>query len=254
MYTNKRLDYRFSTCMAIALIIHLALVASVTISPDEPLPPTSAITLTVKLGSTLSEDLGKALEVAPAPLAPEDAREEQVDEAQTLLSENEQGKAGGKELVSKVAEKKRPKQAAKSTIAAQKKSKGQVAKTYTREKTKQAPAAKTSGDVLGNKEQAAQHHATRYTQQLSLWIDKFKVYPDQAQRSGMEGVAHVRLRIDRRGNIRYHLLTHRTPYPILDKAAMDAVRRANPVPPVPDSYPDHGEFLEFIIPLRFRLK
>ena len=63
----------------------------------------------------------------------------------------------------------------------------------------------------------------------------------------------VRIRIDRHGNIHYYELEHSTGYEMLDKAAIDMIRRANPVPAVPSDYPQ-GELLEFLIPVNYQLQ
>lgn len=93
----------------------------------------------------------------------------------------------------------------------------------------------------------------RYEQLISLWIQKFKLYPEEARRQGMEGETIIRVRIDRRGNIHHYLLERSTGYPLLDRAAIDMIRRSNPVPAVPNDYPP-GDELEFLIPVNFRLQ
>lgn len=93
----------------------------------------------------------------------------------------------------------------------------------------------------------------RYEQTISLWVQKFKLYPEAARAAGMEGETVVRVRIDRQGNIRHYILERSTGYSELDRAAIDMIRRANPVPAVPTDYPA-GELLEFLIPVNFRLQ
>jgi protein TonB len=91
---------------------------------------------------------------------------------------------------------------------------------------------------------------TRYEQMISSWIDKFK--PEKLMVSGQpeRAVASVRIRIDRRGNIRFLELEKRSGLEELDRAALETVRRANPVPAVPADYPS-GELVEFIVPIVF---
>lgn len=108
------------------------------------------------------------------------------------------------------------------------------------------------GSILGNSADSKAIIKTRYEQTISLWIRKFKLYPDSARSGEMQGNTVVRIRIDRRGNIRYSALEVSTGYEELDRAALDMVRRANPVPAVPESYPD-GEMFEFLIPVSFKL-
>lgn len=93
---------------------------------------------------------------------------------------------------------------------------------------------------------------SRYTQMISLWIEKFKLYPPQAKAQGLKGTPVVRIRIDRRGNIRYQALERPTGIELLDRAAIDMIRRANPVPAVPSDYPP-GDGFEFLIPVNFNL-
>ena len=94
---------------------------------------------------------------------------------------------------------------------------------------------------------------SRYEQLISLWIEKFKLYPDEARAENMQGDTLVRIRIDRQGNIRYYILEHSTGYALLDRAAIDMVKRANPVPAVPHDYPK-ADLIEFLIPVNFHLQ
>ena len=157
-------------------------------------------------------------------------------------------------LLSKAgASHKKTKKTAKSALKNKKKASGQVAESYVRKQAKPAPRKQIQGNALGNSKQATQQMIASYTQTISLWMNKFKIYPDEARQAGMQGRAIVRIRIDRKGNVRYSILTQRTPYPMLDKAVMDMVRRANPVPPVPADYPGKEAFLEYMIPVTFTL-
>lgn len=93
----------------------------------------------------------------------------------------------------------------------------------------------------------------RYEQLISLWIQKFKIYPQEAKDQHLQGDTLVRLRIDRQGTIRYYLLEYSTGHQILDRAAIDMIRRANPVPSVPIDYPQ-GDLIEFLVPVTFHLQ
>lgn len=111
----------------------------------------------------------------------------------------------------------------------------------------------TQGSVLGNSTDQQAEVKTIYEQTISLWIQKFKLYPESARAQAMQGSTVIRLRIDRRGNIRYSALEGNTGFEELDRAALDMVRRANPVPAVPNGYPE-GEMFEFLIPVNFAIK
>lgn len=91
-----------------------------------------------------------------------------------------------------------------------------------------------------------------YEKHIALWIQKFKVYPDEARNQNMQGETVVRIRIDRQGNIIYRILERSTGYQQLDRAALDMISRANPVPAVPNDYPQ-GDLMEFLIPVTFNL-
>lgn len=110
-----------------------------------------------------------------------------------------------------------------------------------------------AGSILGNSTDSKAEVKVRYEQTISLWIQKFKLYPESARAQRLQGHTVVRIRIDRRGNIRYSGLEGNTGYAELDRAALDMVRRANPVPAVPDNYPE-GEMFEFLIPVNFAIK
>lgn len=112
---------------------------------------------------------------------------------------------------------------------------------------------KLRGSTSGNSKERSAEIATRYEQLVSLWILKFQVYPPEARAQNMRGDTVVRIRIDRQGNIVYYLLEHSTGYAPLDRAAIDMIRRANPVPALPDEYPA-GEFIEFLVPVTFKLQ
>jgi protein TonB len=97
--------------------------------------------------------------------------------------------------------------------------------------------------------QTTQAIRARYEQAISSWIQQHKYYPPAA--GGREGRAIVRMRIDRMGNVRYYAVEQSAGLVALDDAALDMIRRANPVPAVPDSYPA-GNLVEFLIPITFR--
>lgn len=106
------------------------------------------------------------------------------------------------------------------------------------------------GSVTSLSEQTAQAVRARYEQEISNWIQQHKLYPAAA--SGREGRAVLRMRIDRAGNVRYYAIEQSSGLMVLDDAALDMIRRANPVPAVPASYPA-GSLVEFLIPISFKV-
>lgn len=124
---------------------------------------------------------------------------------------------------------------------------------------RQAPAhpAETSGAEqnagAGDRKVDAAAIRARYEQTISNWIARHKVYPAGALLLGQHGKVIIRLRIDRQGNVKYSGVEKSSGYKLIDRAAIDMVRRANPVPPVPTNYPA-GSLLEFLIPASFDLQ
>lgn len=92
----------------------------------------------------------------------------------------------------------------------------------------------------------------RYEQLLHGWLARFKQYPMLARRRGIEGIASVRLRVDRRGRVLARSVEKSTGERLLDDAAVEMTRRADPFPPLPGDYA--GESFEFVAPIEFRLR
>lgn len=93
----------------------------------------------------------------------------------------------------------------------------------------------------------------RYEQAISVWIGRYKVYPEEAKRRRVEGRPTVRVRINRQGKVLYHVIEKSSGDAFLDQALMNMVKAADPMPAVPQNYPQ-GEELEFLIPVSFSLK
>ena len=113
-----------------------------------------------------------------------------------------------------------------------------------------SPPAAGESSKAGAGDTAKTEIVARYEQQISAWIDKFKPEKILSAGDNRRVTAMVRLRIDRRGNIRYIALEEATDSAVLDRAAIDTVRRSNPVPPAPAEYPA-GDLIEFIVPVVF---
>lgn len=106
------------------------------------------------------------------------------------------------------------------------------------------------GSALGNSIDSEAVMMQRYTQLISMWINRQKAILNRALQPGMRGNIVIRLRIDRSGTIHYFKLDKATGVPAVDAAAGDMVRAANPIPPVPSNYPG-GNMFEFLIPVGY---
>lgn len=109
-------------------------------------------------------------------------------------------------------------------------------------------AVSTVGATDGTGMSADQQVRASYEKTISAWIGQHKIYPASAR--GREGRAVLRIRIDRHGYVRYYALEESSGIAVLNSAAIDMIRRANPVPAVPENYPA-GNLIEFLIPITF---
>ena len=112
---------------------------------------------------------------------------------------------------------------------------------------------RAQGSALGNSTARDAEVMARYEQMISLWIQKFKTYPEEARGQGIQGEAVLRLRITRGGQVQYYSIDKSTGSALLDRSVLAMVQRANPVPAVPDDYPP-GQLLEFLVPVSFKLE
>lgn len=90
-----------------------------------------------------------------------------------------------------------------------------------------------------------------YIGQVQRIIEGAKRYPEASRRAGREGKVKVQFTIFRDGKVGNIKLLTRTPYPNLNKEAMDAVERAAPFSGLPDSYGEKS--VSLILPFRFEL-
>jgi len=92
----------------------------------------------------------------------------------------------------------------------------------------------------------------KYEQLLVVWLDKHKRYPRRAKRMRIEGEGYLRIAINRAGQTQKITLEQSTGNRLLDKAALEMAKRANPFPPMPDN--DPRQVMEFIVPVIFALR
>jgi protein TonB len=77
-----------------------------------------------------------------------------------------------------------------------------------------------------------------YQRRLLAHIEPFKRYPDDASRTGVRGVVQLVFEIDRTGRVLGVWVSKSSGSSVLDMAAIDTVRRAAPLPPIPTGLPD----------------
>jgi len=89
-----------------------------------------------------------------------------------------------------------------------------------------------------------------YQRLLQRHIRPFRLYPAEAVPRRAEGVVIVRFRISRAGGVEEAWVVRRSPDPALDRAALETLWRAEPMPAVPSDLPAP---VEVELPVPFRL-
>lgn len=239
----------FSATFVLAVFLHLIALLGYGMMPHIRIIDIPVRTLNIRLGDSDVQQIQEEEQIQQ----PNSANSKQVESAiEKMVRKTAEEKIIKKPLVPIPAVPKIKEPAAPVSKTTEFIDKSNSPRQFVRAMPAQKNIFGNDGSALGNSTDSKAVIKTRYEQTISLWIQKFKLYPDSARSGEMQGSTVVRIRIDRRGNIRYSALEVSTGYEELDRAALDMVRRANPVPSVPDSYPE-GEMFEFLIPVNFKL-
>lgn len=110
-----------------------------------------------------------------------------------------------------------------------------------------ARGSATAGERKGNSRQAGNAAVSNYPGKIVRKLRRALRYPSSAKRKGISGEVHVRFTVARNGGVTGMRVVRSSGSPILDRAALDTVRRAAPFPKIPDgrsSWP-------FTVPLAF---
>ncbi|MZH03519.1 MAG: energy transducer TonB [Nitrospinae bacterium] len=91
-----------------------------------------------------------------------------------------------------------------------------------------------------------------YIGQIQRIIENAKRYPEASRKAGREGKVKVQFTIFKNGEVDNIKLLTKTPYPNLNREAMNAVKRAAPFSGFPDSLGEKS--LNVILPFRFELR
>ncbi|HYC05074.1 MAG TPA: energy transducer TonB [Azospirillaceae bacterium] len=94
--------------------------------------------------------------------------------------------------------------------------------------------------------------AASWRQQMLAQVQEYKVYPDEARRRREEATVMVKFTMDRGGRVIYVRVLDSSGNPLLDQAAMDAVKRASPLPEPPPGVP--GSPIAVVLPVAFMLE
>ncbi len=90
-----------------------------------------------------------------------------------------------------------------------------------------------------------------YVTVLLAWLERHKKYPQRARARRQEGVMRLFIAIGRNGQVLEGRVEQSSGHPLLDRAALDMLARAKPLPPLFGNIP--GERFEVIVPVHFFL-
>ena len=82
-------------------------------------------------------------------------------------------------------------------------------------------------------------------------LEKFRRYPGAARSARQQGVVYIRFRINRDGRVLSSSLLRSSGFPALDQAALETLRRADPLPRIPADRPDE---IELSVPVEFYIR
>ncbi len=100
----------------------------------------------------------------------------------------------------------------------------------------------------GGRESTLAEVTQAYRQAITTRLSAQRYYPQEALIRRYEGAGEILFRIDRTGRLLDVAVRTSTGWQVLDRAAVDQVRRAAPFPPIPAELPDE---LAITLPLEF---
>lgn len=115
-----------------------------------------------------------------------------------------------------------------------------------------APAAAPVAAQPSNSRATAAAKASWQSQLLSH-LARYKRYPDEARRRGIQGTCQVRFNLDRSGAVLSVELAKSSGNAALDRATLAMIRRASPVPTPPAELLSNGH-LEIVAPFIYSLE
>ena len=93
---------------------------------------------------------------------------------------------------------------------------------------------------------------TNYAAVLQAWLQDHMRYPRRAKLHNMQGTATLWLSIDAEGHVLDFCIQQSSGHNLLDLEVEELVRRADPMPPVPEAM--QASSIEFVVPVQFVLR
>ncbi|QHI95962.1 TonB family protein [Aristophania vespae] len=115
--------------------------------------------------------------------------------------------------------------------------------------TEAPPAPSQAAPAPGHSSAKTSHNLVTWQGAVLGRLEKFKRYPSEAMESDQEGVPHVTFSMDRNGKIISVKLAKKSGHSLLDEEALSLPKRAEPLPPPPDTV--KGNVITLTVPIEF---
>lgn len=94
-------------------------------------------------------------------------------------------------------------------------------------------AAMGDADTIVDVSAAGDGAASEYREQLATYLERFRRYPRESRDAGHQGTVYLVFELERTGEVKGIWIARSSGYTDLDEAAVDTIRRAGRLPPVP---------------------
>ncbi len=96
------------------------------------------------------------------------------------------------------------------------------------------------------------HAVANWKSRLVAQLERYTRFPAEAQARGEQGVSQIAFSIDRAGGVHNPRIVRSSGSGLLDRATIDLVQRAQPLPPPPADVP--GSHIAIVVPIRYHIR